>query len=53
MMTANALTELALKCRIYVGSLPYEGVTEDDIRAAFSPFGIILNINHCLVCIFF
>lgn len=38
-----------MKCRIYVGSLPFDGVTEAHIKAAFSPFGPITHINHCLV----
>merc|ERR1712137_97753 len=43
-----AAAEYAMKCRIYVGSLPFDGVTDAHIHAAFSPFGQITHINHCI-----
>jgi len=33
-----------LACRLYVGSLHYD-VTESDIRAIFSPFGAIAQVD--------
>ena len=46
---AQNLNEHVLKCRIYVGSLPFEGLTDQDIRSCFSRFGEIININYCFV----
>ena len=30
--------------KLYIGNLPF-GVTEDDIRAKFSEFGVLANID--------
>jgi len=38
-------TEESLQCRVYVGSLPYEGIGEEQIRQAFSAFGPILHVT--------
>ena len=34
--------ELPDECKLYVGNLPHE-LGEDDLRAAFAPFGTVLH----------
>ncbi len=49
MKSATVAATQAMACRIYVGSLHFE-LSENDIKAAFSPFGPIKSISLSKVC---
>ena len=43
----SSMPNLSILCRVYIGSIHFE-LSEEDIRRAFSPFGVIKSISMTL-----